>query len=90
MEVFYILNHWHWWAMAALWIIAEFLAPSRYFLGLGIASFITGVIVLLAPSLDGRIQLGIFILLTVAALWQAHRSLQRRRPVEQQTKDKQP
>lgn len=72
MEYFYILNHWHWWAMGALWVIAELLAPCTYFLAIGLASAITGIVVRLVPGLDGLVQLGIFLVLLAIGLAVAH------------------
>jgi len=63
MEKFYILNHWHWWAMAALWVIGELINPSVYFLAIGIAAFLTGLVVLFQPYMPGLWQLGLFVVL---------------------------
>jgi membrane protein implicated in regulation of membrane protease activity len=73
VEIFYYLNHWHWWGMGALWLVAELLAPCTYFLAIGLASAVTGIIVRLVPGLDGLMQVGIFLVLLVIALLLAHR-----------------
>lgn len=65
MEMFYILNHWHWWALAVLFVIGELLAPCVYFLAIGIAAMLTGLVVRLMPQLDGLWQLGLFIALVL-------------------------
>ncbi len=65
MEMFYILNHWHWWAMAALWIIAELLNPNAYFLAIGVAAFLAGLVVLFQPYMPGLWQLGLFVVLLI-------------------------
>ena len=79
MEYFYILNHWHWWAMGALWILAELLAPCTYFLAIGVASAITGVIVRLVPGLGGLVQLGIFLVLLAIGLGLAYQRVRHSR-----------
>ena len=63
MEMFYILNHWHWWALAALLIIGELLAPCLYFMAMGIAAMLVGLVVRFMPDLSGQWQLGLFIVL---------------------------
>lgn len=63
MEFFYILNHWHWWALAALLVIGELLAPCVYFMAIGIAALLTGLVVRFMPELGGLWQLGLFIVL---------------------------
>ena len=66
MEMFYILNHWHWWALAALLVIGEILAPCAYFLAMGIAALLVGLVVRFMPGMPGLWQLGLFI--TFAAI----------------------
>lgn len=77
MEIFYILNHWHWWALATLLMIAELLTASRWFLALAIAAGVTGLVVRFAPQLPGLAQLGIFAVLGAVGV---PLSLRRRRP----------
>jgi membrane protein implicated in regulation of membrane protease activity len=62
MEMFYILNHWHWWALASLLIIGELLAPCLY-MAMGIAAMLVGLVVRFMPDLGGQWQLGLFIVL---------------------------
>jgi len=64
MEVFYILNHWHWWALATLLLFAELLAPSAWYLALSLAALATGTVVWLMPELGGLVQLAIFAALS--------------------------
>lgn len=72
MEVFYILNHWHWWALAALLLLGELLGPCLYFLAIGLAALVTGLVVRFMPELSGLIQLGLFIVLCAVTLGIAH------------------
>lgn len=67
MEMFYILNHWHWWALAALLVIAELLGPCVYFIASGIAAFLVGLVTRFMPEMPGLWQLALFIGLTLVA-----------------------
>lgn len=78
MEMLYILNHWHWWALAALLVIAELLGPCAYFLAMGIAAMVTGLVVRFVPELGGLWQLGLFVGLSVITLGIAHRIQKKR------------
>jgi membrane protein implicated in regulation of membrane protease activity len=61
MEMFYILNHWHWWALAALLIVGELLAPCIYFMTIGIAAMLVGLVTRFMPEMAGLWQLALFI-----------------------------
>ena len=63
MEMFYILNHWHWWALATLFVIGELLGPCLYFLAIGISAMLVGLVVRFMPDLGGLWQLGLFVVL---------------------------
>ena len=69
MEMFYILNHWHWWALGALLVLAELITPCVYFLAIGIAAVLTGLVTRFMPDMPGLWQLGLFVgLLLVSTL----------------------
>ena len=61
MEMFYILNHWHWWALGALFVLAELITPCVYFMAIGIAAVLTGLVTRFAPDMPGLWQLGLFV-----------------------------
>ena len=79
MEVFYILNHWHWWALATLLLAAELLSPSAWFLALSLSALVTGAVVWGMPELSGLTQLGGFLLLGSISVTYALMRLRRRR-----------
>ena len=56
---------WHWWIIAGLLLVAEILAPGIFFLWLGAAAVLTGLIALLIPALDWRIEGLMFAALSV-------------------------
>jgi membrane protein implicated in regulation of membrane protease activity len=78
MEMFYILNHWHWWALAALFVIGELLGPCAYFMAIGISALLTGLVVRFMPELGGLWQLGLFIVLCLISTGIAHKVRQNR------------
>jgi membrane protein implicated in regulation of membrane protease activity len=63
MEMFYILNHWHWWALGALFVLGELITPCVYFLAVGLAAVLTGLVTRFMPDMPGLWQLGLFIVL---------------------------
>jgi len=65
MEIFYTLNHWHWWALGALFVLGELLAPCVYFVAIGIAAVLVGLVTRFVPEMAGLWQLGLFIGLTL-------------------------
>ncbi len=65
MEMFYILNHWHWWALGALFVLGELITPCVYFVAIGIAAVLVGLVTRFVPEMAGVWQLGLFIGLTL-------------------------
>jgi len=79
MEMFYILNHWHWWALAALLVFAELLAPCVYFLAMGVAAMLVGLVARFMPDMAGLWQLGLFIVLCLISTGMARKIRQTRK-----------
>jgi membrane protein implicated in regulation of membrane protease activity len=63
------LSHWHWWSLAVLLIILEIFSPAAFFLWLGIAAAVTGLITLIAPDMHWAIQLVVFSVFSIVAVW---------------------
>jgi membrane protein implicated in regulation of membrane protease activity len=63
-----VLDFWHWWILAVAFIIIEILAPTFVILWMGIAAFITGLILFLMPELQWQIQVFIFAILSVMSI----------------------
>lgn len=61
------LNHWHWWILAAVLSVAEVLVPGIFFIWIGIAAGVTGVLVFAADGLDWKYQVLVFGLLAIAS-----------------------
>ncbi|MBF0153044.1 MAG: NfeD family protein [Magnetococcales bacterium] len=72
------LHHWHWWIAAVLLLIMEVTLPAFFFLWLGVAAGVTGLLALLFPELGWKGQMLWFsgLSLVSIALW--HGVLRRR------------
>ena len=74
------MTSWHWFALGAALLILEIVTPTFYMLWLGIAAVVTGLVMLVAPSLHWTWAITIFGVMSVIStiLWQAffanHRS----------------
>jgi membrane protein implicated in regulation of membrane protease activity len=64
----FALEFWHWMILAALLAGLEILTPGFFFLWLGGAALITGIIALIAPSLGWEVQVLIFAVLSGASV----------------------
>jgi membrane protein implicated in regulation of membrane protease activity len=65
---------WHWWILAALFAGIEILAPGVFFIWLGAAAALTGLIALVIPGLGWEIEALIFAVLAVVTVvyWRNH------------------
>ena len=70
-------NHWTWWALGAVLCLLEIPMPTTFLLWPGLAAGVVGVIALVAPSLDWRVQVVIWLVLSIAAVYVARRYLKR-------------
>ena len=61
-------DFWHWWILAVALIVFEVLAPTFFTLWLGIAAFITGVVLFLFPSMQWEYQVFLFAILSVVSI----------------------
>src|SRR4051794_18284289 len=59
---------WHWWILAALFAGIEILAPGVFFIWLGAAAALTGIIAFVIPSLGWEIEALIFAILAVVTV----------------------
>ena len=63
------VNFWHWLAFGVAVMLVEVLVPGAFFLWLGIAAAITGLLLLAIPSMVWEIQAILFAVLSVAAIF---------------------
>jgi len=75
------VEFWHWWVLAVLLILLEVLAPGTFFLWLGIAAAVVGLLLVVIPDLGWQLQVLIFAVLAVAAVF-AGRAWLKRHPVK--------
>lgn len=59
---------WHWWILAAIFAGIEILAPGVFFIWLGAAAALTGVIALVIPGLGWELEALIFAVLAVVTV----------------------
>ncbi len=58
---------WHWWALGAILLAAEIASTTQYLLWPGIAALLIGVLKFIDPSLDGRLAVFLFAVISVVA-----------------------
>ncbi len=66
------LQYWHWWAAGLVLLILEILSPGIFFMWMGIAAGVVGLVVLVLPGLSWSLQLalfGLFSLISVRLGW---------------------
>jgi hypothetical protein len=62
------LAFWHWWVLAVVLVVLEILAPGVFFLWLGVAAGITGLVLLAVPDTTWQVQVLTFAVLSVASI----------------------
>ena len=62
------LVFWHWWVVALALICIEIFAPAAFFIWCGIAAAITGIVLLVIPSMSWQLQFIIFALLSIVSV----------------------
>ncbi len=75
------VDFWHWWVLGVVLIILEVFSPGVFFLWMGIAAGIVGVVVWQLPDLSWEYQILLFALFSVASV-AAGRSFLKRHPIE--------
>lgn len=59
---------WHWWILAAIFLTLEILAPGAFFLWIGAAAAVTGLLAWLIPAMTWEIQTILFSLLSIVSI----------------------
>ena len=62
------LEYWHWWLLGVTLLILELFAPGVFFLWMGVAAGLVGVLLLLQPTLDWQWQVLGFAGLSLAMI----------------------
>jgi membrane protein implicated in regulation of membrane protease activity len=81
MEFLTQLTVWHWLIAAVVLMIMEVLAPGAFFLWLGVAAAVVGLLLAVIPVMTWQVQVLLFSVLSVASVigWRAWRQ---KHPVE--------
>ena len=81
MEWLQLAEYWHWWVLGVVLVILEVFSPGVFFLWLGIAAGLVGVVMFAYPALPMAGQLLTFALFSVVSvlLWRAYL---KRHPIE--------
>lgn len=66
---------WHWWILAGVLLIIELSSPVFYFLWMGIAAGLVGLLLLVIPGIPIELQLVLFSILSIiaAVVWRRYR-----------------
>lgn len=75
------VQFWHWWVLAVLLMLIEVLAPGTFFLWLGLAAGLVGLLLVVVPDLGWQLQVLVFAVLAVLAVL-AGRAWLKRHPIE--------
>ncbi len=68
MTFFTELSHWTWWVLGVILLVLEVLAPTVFFLWLGLSALITGTLLWLMPDLTWTTQLFVFAVLSIVSI----------------------
>ena len=74
MEWLQLAEYWHWWVLGVVLVILEVFSPGVFFLWLGIAAGLVGLVMYAYPALPVSGQLLAFALFSVVSilLWRAY------------------
>jgi hypothetical protein len=75
------LDFWHWWVLGIILIILELFAPGAFFLWMGIAAGLVGLVLVLVPGMAWQYQLIVFAVVSVVSIV-AWRSYLNRHPTQ--------
>lgn len=67
--LFQHIDHWSWWILAIALLVLEAFAPGTFFLWMGIAAGVVGVLLLVMPGMGWEYQVVIFAALSVASIF---------------------
>ena len=81
MEWFQEASYWHWWVLAVVLIILEVISPAIFFLWMGIAAGVVGLLVLIVPGMAWELQVVLFSAFSVASVVLGRRYLSKH-PIE--------
>ncbi|MEO5343634.1 MAG: NfeD family protein [Gammaproteobacteria bacterium SHHR-1] len=77
MEFSLQIGYWHWWVLGVVFIVLEILSPAVFFLWMGLAAGVVGLILLLFPGLAWEWQVLLFAIFSLASILASRRYLDR-------------
>lgn len=77
----FAMSFWHWLVLGLLLMLVEVALPSTYFLWIGLAALVVGVVSWLIPGMSFDVQIILFAVLSVSAIFLGKRYL-KRHPIE--------
>lgn len=66
--LFQHIDHWSWWILAIALLVLEAFVPGTFFMWLGIAAGVVGLLLLLIPGIGWEYQIIIFASISVASI----------------------
>lgn len=66
--LFQHVNYWSWWILAVALLVLEAFAPGTFFLWMGIAAGVVGLLLLVMPGMGWEYQIVIFAVLSVVSI----------------------
>ncbi len=78
--IFDNLVYWHWWILAITLLILEIFTPGAFFMWMGAAAGMTGLILLAVPDLSWELQFVIFSVSSVVVIFAGQKWF-RRNPI---------
>ncbi len=90
--IFDNLVYWHWWIFAIVLIILEIFTPGAFFMWMGAAAGVTGLVLLISPELSWTTQFVIFsvvsvLTITMGKLWFNRNPIKTEKPNLNQRED---
>jgi len=79
MDFFEHIVFWHWWIAAGILLIIELSVPTFFFMWMGIAAVLVGLMLLVVPGMPLELQLVMFVVLSLVTiiLWRRYREKNR-------------
>ncbi len=66
--LFQHIDHWSWWILALALLVLEAFAPGTFFMWMGIAAGVVGLLLLIMPGMGWEYQVIIFALISLASI----------------------
>jgi len=80
MDFFDQIVFWHWWIIAGILLIIELTVPTFFFMWMGIAAALVGLMLLVIPGMPLELQLVMFVVLSLITTIMWRRYNEKSRP----------